>query len=124
MIEIMLLSLLLLLIQLMLPGIIALAGGHVTTAYLVSARDDVPDTTVSVERAQRAVANLLETLPAFLVLGVLSLMQTADVLMFAQAWLLLWVVYLACYLAGIAYVRSVVWIAALGCLIGMALPLF
>ena len=51
MIEIMLLSLLLLLIQLMLPGIIALAGGHVTTAYLVSARDDVPDTTVVVERA-------------------------------------------------------------------------
>ncbi len=87
MIEIMLLSLLLLLIQLMLPGIIALAGGHVTTAYLVSARDDVPDTTVVVERAQRAVANLLETLPAFLVLDVLSLMQTADVLMFAQAWL-------------------------------------
>ena len=70
------------------------------------------------------MANLLETLPAFLVLGVLSLMQTADVLMFAQAWLLLRVVYLACYLAGIAYVRSVVWIAALGCLIGMALPLF
>ncbi len=51
-------------------------------------------------------------------------MQTADVLMFAQAWLVLRVVYLACYLAGIAYVRSVVWIAALGCLIGMALPLF
>lgn len=124
MIEIMLLSLLLLLSQLMLPGIIALAGGHVTTAYLVSARDDVPDTTVVVERAQRAVANLLETLPAFLVLGVLSLMQTADVLMFAQAWLGLRVAYLACYLAGIAYVRSVVWIAALGCLIGIALPLF
>ena len=124
MIEIMLLSLLLLLIQLMLPGVLAPAGGHVTTAYLVSARDDVPDTTVVVERAQRAVANLLETLPAFLVLGVLSLMQTADVLMFAQAWLVLRVVYLACYLAGIAYVRSVVWIAALGCLIGMALPLF
>ena len=124
MIEIMLLSLVLLLIQLMLPGIIALAGGHVTTAYLVSARDDVPDTTVVVERAQRAVANLLETLPAFWVLGVLSLMQTADVLIFAQAWLVLRVVYLAFYLAGIAYVRSVVWIAALGCLIGMALPLF
>ncbi len=51
-------------------------------------------------------------------------MQTADVLMFAQAWLVLRVVYLACYLAGIAYVRSVVWIAALGCLTGMALPLF
>ena len=124
MIEIMLLSLVLLLIQLMLPGIIALAGGHVTTAYLVSARDDVPDTTVVVERAQRAVANLLETLPAFWVLGVLSLMQTADVLIFAQVWLVLRVVYLAFYLAGIAYVRSVVWIAALGCLIGMALPLF
>ena len=51
-------------------------------------------------------------------------MQTADVLVFAQAWLGLRVAYLACYLTGIAYVRSVVWIAALGCLIGIALLLF
>jgi uncharacterized MAPEG superfamily protein len=31
---------------------------------------------------------------------------------------------LAFYLAGTAYVRSFVWVGALGCLIGMALPLF
>ncbi len=65
MIEIMLLSLLLLLIQLMLPGIIALSGGHVTTAYLVSARDDMPDTTVVVERAQRAGLICLRPCPHF-----------------------------------------------------------
>jgi uncharacterized MAPEG superfamily protein len=41
----------------------------------------------------------------------------------AQAWLVLRVIYLGLYLAGTAYVRSVVWVGALGCLVGMALPL-
>jgi uncharacterized MAPEG superfamily protein len=76
-----------------------------------------------VQRAQRACGNLLETLPAFLVLAVLSLMQGSEALVFAQGWLVLRVLYLAFYLAGTAYVRSFVWVGALGCLIGMALPL-
>ena len=124
MIEMILFSLVLLLVHLMMPSVIALAGGHVSVAYLFSSRDEAPDTTALVQRAQRACGNLLETLPAFLVLAVLCLMQATDVLMLAQAWLVLRVIYLACYLAGTAYVRSFVWVGALGCLIGMALPLF
>ena len=93
-------------------------------AYLLSSRDEVPSTTVMVQRGLRACGNLLETLPAFLVLAVLSLMQDSEVLALAQGWLVLRLIYLTCYLAGFAYVRSLVWIGALGCLIGMALPLF
>ena len=95
-----------------------------SVAYLFSSRDEVAGTTALVERAQRACGNLLETLPAFLVLAVLSLMQDSQALALAQGWLVLRVIYLTCYLAGIAYVRSLVWIGALGCLIGMTLPLF
>jgi uncharacterized MAPEG superfamily protein len=49
--------------------------------------------------------------------------MATDVIVFAQAWLVLRVIYLGLYLAGTAYVRSLVWVGALGCLIGMALPL-
>ena len=123
MIEMILLGLLLLLIQLMLPSVIALIGGNVSVAYLFSSRDETPEKTATVERAQRACANLLETLPAFLVLGVLAILQGADVVVLAQGWLILRVVYLAFYLTGTAYARSFVWVASVGCLIGMVLPL-
>ena len=59
-------------VQLADTSVLALMGGQVSVAYLLSARDASPQTSDSVLRAQRAAANLLETLPAFLVLAVLS----------------------------------------------------
>ena len=123
MIELILWSLVLLIVQLMTPAVLALMGGQVSVAYLLSARDESPQTSDTVLRAQRAAANLLETLPAFLVLAILSIMNSTDVILLAQAWLGLRVVFFALYLTGVAYVRTLVWIGALGCLIGMALPL-
>lgn len=123
MIDLILWSLVLLVVQLVTPSVLALMGGQVSVAYLLSARDEAAQISGSVLRAQRAAANLLETLPAFLVLAVLSILNGTDVIAFAQAWLVLRVIYLGLYLAGTAYVRSLVWAGALGCLIGMALPL-
>ncbi len=117
-------SLLLLLVQLMLPNVIALLGGQVSTAYLFGARDQSPDTSTAIQRAQRASSNLLETLPGFWVLAVLSIVNGSDVLMFAQIWLALRVLYVPVYLAGVVYLRSLLWIGAVACLIGMTLPLF
>ena len=123
MIELILWSLVLLIVQLMTPAVLALMGGQVSVAYLLSARDESPQTSDMVLRAQRAAANLLETLPAFLVLAILSIMNSTDVILLAQAWLGLRVVFFGLYLTGVAYIRTLVWIGALGCLIGMALPL-
>ena len=123
MVDLILWSLVLLVVQLVTPSVLALMGGQVSVAYLLSARDEAAQTSGSVIRAQRAAANLLETLPAFLVLAVLSILNGYNVIVFAQAWLVLRVIYLGLYLAGTAYVRSLVWVGALGCLIGMALPL-
>lgn len=123
MVDLILWSLVLLVVQLVTPSVLALMGGQVSVAYLLSARDEAAQTSGSLLRAQRAAANLLETLPAFLVLAVLSILNGYNVIVFAQAWLVLRVIYLGLYLAGTAYVRSLVWVGALGCLIGMALPL-
>ncbi len=124
MIELILLSLVLLLVQLVLPNILAVRAGNVAPDYLLGARDQAPETSQGAQRAKRACANLLETLPAFLALAVLSIVLEADVVLLAQAWLVLRVVYLLAYLAGVAYLRSLIWVGALACLIGMALPLF
>lgn len=123
MIELIVLSLLLLLVQLVLPSVLALAAGNVSTAYLLSARDEAPEMSKLSQRARRASANLLETLPAFLVLAVLSILNQTDVLMLAQIWLALRVLYVFAYLSSVAYLRSLIWGGALVCLIGMALPL-
>lgn len=124
MIELIVLSLLLLMMHLMLPSVLALMAGNVSTAYLLGARDESPELSQVSQRAKRASANLLETLPAFLVLAVLSILSESDVTMLAQAWLLLRALYLFAYLSAVAYLRSLIWIGALVCLIGMALPLF
>ena len=123
MIELILLSLLLLLAHLVLPSILAAVAGNVSAEFLLGPRDETPELSKVTQRAKRASANLLETLPAFLVLAVLSILTESDVTVLAQAWLLLRVLYLFAYLSSVAYLRSLVWTGALACLIGMALPL-
>lgn len=123
MIELILLSLLLLLAHLVLPSILAAVAGNVSAEFLLGPRDETPELSKVTQRAKRASANLLETLPAFLVLAVLSILTESDVTVLAQAWLLLRVLYLFAYLSSVAYLRSLVWTGALVCLIGMALPL-
>ena len=123
MIELILLTMVLIWLQLMLPSIIAFAGGQVSTAYLLSARDESPETSHVAQRASRAANNLLETAPVFLTLAILAVHKNEDVLMFARAWLALRVLYLGLYITGTAYLRSLIWMAALVCLIGMGLAL-
>ena len=66
-------------------------------------------------RAERALRNYLETFPAFGLLAVaLAVAGRADGwgTTGAMLWIAARVVYLPLYLAGIPYVRSLVWIAA------------
>jgi uncharacterized MAPEG superfamily protein len=91
--------------------------------YLFSSRDNPPSQTVLQQRTTRAGANLQESLPAFLALCLLAMVQQVDLSQAALAWLVLRVVYIPCYLFNIIYVRSLVWVAALGCLIYMAVKL-
>jgi uncharacterized MAPEG superfamily protein len=75
------------------------------------------------QRINRAGANLQESLPAFLALCLLAMLLQVDLSQAALAWLVLRVVYIPCYLFGIIYLRSVVWVASLACLVYMAVQL-
>ena len=92
--------------------------------YLISSRDGaVPEQSVLQGRISRAGANLQENMPAFLVLGVLAIIQQVDLTQIAMIWLGLRVVYLLCYMFNLIYVRTLVWLGSLACLIYMAVEL-
>ena len=93
--------------------------------YLISNRDEVVDDSDSIllARSRKAYANLQESLPAFLALALLSMIMSIDVTNAACWWLVFRVAHGACYMAGIAYVRTLAWFGALGSLIAMALQL-
>lgn len=74
-------------------------------------------------RADRAFRNYLETFPAFGLLALLLIvLQRADGIGVAGAllWLAARVIYLPLYLAGVPYLRTLVWIASIAGLLLMA----
>ena len=91
--------------------------------YMLSSRDNPPPQSQLQQRTTRAGVNLQESLPAFLALCLLAMIQEVDLTQAALAWLVLRLIYIPCYLFGIIYVRSLVWVASLGCLVYMAVRL-
>ena len=71
-------------------------------------------------RIQRAAANLKETLPVFLTLMILGVIQGVDLTSLGIYWLVLRIAFFILYSIGIEKVRSVVWILALIVLAVMA----
>ena len=92
--------------------------------YLLSNRDENdPDESLYCARAKRAAANLQESLPAFLVLGVLSIVSEVDNSVLMTYWLLLRTAFAISYIAGTIYIRTILWLGSLACLVMMALAL-
>ena len=120
MIDIIVLTLLLALIQIwILPALLNLKN----TAYLLSNRDEPMPGSITGERVKRASENLQESLPAFLALALLAIHLGLDLVSVAYIWLALRGAYLALYAFGVTHIRSVVWIGSVACLINMALAI-
>ena len=113
-------GLLLLLVQLWL---IPAGVGMCNPKYMISSRDTPPEQSMLLQRVARAGANLQESLPAYLVLCVLAIIQGVDLSHAALAWLVLRVIYIPCYMFGVIYVRSLIWGASLACLVYRAMQL-
>jgi len=118
MIDIIILTLLLVLIQIwLLPMLLNLKN----LDFLLSNRDEPVAGSVMLERVNRASANLQESLPAFLALALLAIHLELDLVSVASVWLALRGAYLALYAFGVTYIRSLVWVASVACLINMAM---
>ena len=120
MIDIILLTLLLALIQIVLLPLLLRANNF---AYLLSNRDGPYEPTAVFARVQRAAGNLQESLPAFLVMAVIALVQSIDLTLMASVWLALRAAYFASYALGFIGIRTLIWMGALVCLVYMALGL-
>ena len=89
--------------------------------FMISSRDGaVPKRSILQGRISRAGMNLRESLPAFLALSLLAMIQQVDLTQVAMLWLGLRVLYLLCYMFNIIYVRTLLWLGSLSCLIYMA----
>ena len=92
--------------------------------YLLSNRDQNDlNESLYCARAKRAAANLQESLPAFLALGVLSLVLQVDNAALMAYWLVLRAAFVVTYIAGLIYIRTLLWLGSLACLVMMALAL-
>jgi len=120
MIEIILSALLLTLIQSWLIPMLLNLGN---LSFLLSNRDEDFQFGTITKRAQRASANLYETLPIFITLMLLGVILDVDLTLSGSVWIALRVLFLMCYLGGIKIVRSGIWIASVIALIMMALSI-
>ncbi|MGB1745994.1 MAG: MAPEG family protein [Pseudohongiellaceae bacterium] len=118
MIEIILSALLLTLIQSWLIPMLLNLGN---LSFLLSNRDEDFEFSTITKRAQRASANLYETLPIFITLMLLGVILDVDLTFSGSVWMALRVLFLMCYLGGIKIVRSGIWVASVVTLIMMGL---
>ena len=118
------LVLLLLLVQVALPG--RYLSEQVGNAVQTGPRDDLPKPTRKLARSRRALGNLQETLPVFLTLAVLS------IVLGEQGWLSLAggalyfvarVAHAYCYMKGLSPWRSVSFLTSLVGNLLLAIPL-
>lgn len=119
--KILILAFLLVIIQLTIPMLIDLLTGNTNLTYLLSSRDSSSKPSIYAQRANRASRNLLETLPIFIGIGILSLIREVDNSSIALLWLILRAIYIPIYILGISYIRTGIWAASLICLILMGL---
>lgn len=117
--ELILASMLLALVQSLLPTLINAKN----ISYFVSNRDKDIDLPPVVARVKNAARNLLESLPIFLTLATLAIINDIDIARESTAWLVFRLAYLVCYAAGIAYLRTLIWFGSVFSLIAMAVQL-
>ena len=117
--KILILAFLLAIIQLTIPMLIDLLTGNTSLTYLLSSRDSSSKPSIYAQRANRASRNLLETLPIFIGISILSLIREVDNSSVALLWLILRTIYIPIYILGFNYIRTGIWAASLISLILM-----
>jgi uncharacterized MAPEG superfamily protein len=93
---------------------------------IMGTHDTLPEMSVIASRLDRAKNNMLEALPIFLGLALLTLIKGGDVSQASNAaliFLIARVAYVPAYVSGIPMLRSLIWVAGTASLVMMAAPL-
>ena len=120
--NIIILGCLLVLIQIFIPIIIEyIFTKKINLQYLLSSRESSIQNSDYFQRGKRALSNLLETFPIFIFLILLSIFKEIDNSNLAVLWLIFRSIYIPIYILGINYVRTLIWVGSLVCLILMGI---
>ena len=120
--NIIILACLLILIQIFIPTIIDfIFTKKINLQYLLSSRESSIENSAYFQRGKRALNNLLETFPIFIFLILLSIFKEIDNSNLAVLWLIFRSIYIPIYILGINYVRTLIWVGSLVCLILMGI---
>tara|TARA_B100000575_G_scaffold67373_1_gene52068 strand:+ start:19 stop:381 length:363 start_codon:yes stop_codon:yes gene_type:complete len=119
MITLILLALLLTLLQLLTPALL----NSKNLKFLISNREGSIEEAPIVGRTRRAGNNLLESLPAFLALAILSIVLEVENYNLAMIWIGSRVIYYFSYMFGVLYLRTIIWFVSVICLILMGIAL-
>ncbi len=119
MITLILLALLLTLLQLLTPALL----NSKNLEFLISNREGSIEEAPIVGRTRRAGNNLLESLPAFLALAILSIVLEVENYNLAMIWIGSRVIYYFSYMFGVLYLRTIIWFVSVICLILMGIAL-
>ena len=120
--NIILLACMLVLIQIFIPIVIEqLIFKKINFSFLFSSRDEIIESSIYGYRSKRALNNLLETLPIFSLLVILSIFKEIDNSSLAAFWLILRAFYIPIYILGINYVRTFKRFGATTCLVMMGI---
>ena len=119
MITLILLALLLTLLQLLTPALL----NSKNLDFLISNREGSVEEAPIVGRTRRAGNNLLESLPAFLALAILSIVLEVENYNLAMIWIGSRVIYYFSYMFGVLYLRTIIWFVSVICLILMGIAL-
>ena len=90
-------------------------------SYLFSSRDKEANKSIYINRANRSLKNLFETLPIFIGVVLLSIINDVDNTLLAMMWLSARIIYVPVYIIGINYIRTGIWAVSLISLILMGI---
>ena len=88
--------------------------------WMLSNRDENPDTTLYYDRSKKAFANLQESVPVFFMLGLLAIYLGTDLSMLMKYWIIFRIIHVISYVVGISILRSISFIASVIVLFMMA----
>ena len=80
--------------------------------WMLSNRDENPDTTLYYDRSKKAFANLQESVPVFFMLGLLAIYLETDLSMLMKYWIIFRIIHVISYVVGISILRSISFIAS------------
>lgn len=100
------------------------SGSRMDLETIVGTRDEPLKLSVAASRLDRAKNNMREALPLFLGISMLVLFKGGDMSLATNAalgFLIARVLYIPAYVSGLPWLRSLIWVVGMACMLIMAL---